>query len=119
MNALDMIPLASGRPDMVARWAQICHESHNRDEAWIAMLRHEGIKSAHPDDGWVDREKNIIRFVYPQFNDGAGVGDKIALGWPSEWRIVTITGRADWLEQWAFSPNDPSSAAGRVEERQR
>lgn len=113
MNALDMIPLAFGRPDMVARWAQICREAHDRDEAWIAMLRREGIKAAHPDDGWVDREKNTVCFAYPQFNDGAGVGDKIALGWASgKWRIVTITGRA--VERWAFSPNIPQSGTHEV-----
>lgn len=98
----------SARPDMVARWAKICHEAHDRDEAWIAMLRREGIKAAHPDDGWVDRENNTVHFAYPQFNDGAGIGDKIALGWASDkWRIVTITGRADGLllERWAFSSN--------------
>lgn len=72
------------------------------------MLRRAGIKAAHPDDGWVDRKKNTIHFAYPQFNDGAGIGDKIALGWSDKWRIVTILGRADGLllERWAFSSND-------------
>lgn len=110
MKALDMIPLAHGRPDMMARWAQICREAHDRDEAWIAMLRSHGIKAAHPDDGWVDRENNTVHFAYPQFNDGAGVGDKIALGWAfDKWRIVAITGKQEGycMERWKFSPITP------------
>lgn len=43
-------------------------------------LRKEGFKAAHPNDGWVDRENNIITLCYPQFNDGVGVGDKMMLG---------------------------------------
>lgn len=54
------------------------------------MLRRNGVKAAHPDDGWVNRERNGVRFCYPQFNDGAGVGDTVALGWPDRHRLVTI-----------------------------
>ncbi len=105
MNARDMISMASGRPDLVARWTQICHEAHDLEVAWLSMLRREGIKAAHPDDGWVNRQKNTVHFAYPQFDDGAGIGDRIALGWASDkWRIVTIMGRSDdLLERWAFS----------------
>ncbi|MFN9913434.1 MAG: hypothetical protein ACK53L_12660, partial [Pirellulaceae bacterium] len=93
MNSKDLIPLARGRPDLVARWASICIDADNKKEAWIAKLRNEGIKAAHPDDGWVDRIKNEVQFVYPQFNDGVCVGDRIALGWPTEWRTVTVVSK--------------------------
>ena len=111
MRAKDLIPLASGRPDMVARWAEICIEGDRKEDAWIAQLRSDGVKAAHPDDGWVDREKNTIHFAYPQFNDGVNIGDRIALGWPDKWRIVTVTGSADGilLERWAFSQNSKVS----------
>ena len=93
---------------MVARWAEICLEGDRKEDAWITQLRSDGVKAAHPDDGWVDREKNTIHFAYPQFDDGVKVGDRIALGWPDKWRIVTVTGREDGilLERWAFSPNN-------------
>jgi hypothetical protein len=55
-------------------------------------LRAEGVTAAHPDDGWVDRTRSCVQFVYPQFNDGVSVGDLIALGW--EWksyRLVRVT----------------------------
>jgi hypothetical protein len=59
---------------------------------WIEALRKRGIKAAHPDDGWVDRENNEVQLVYPQFNDGVEIGDTIALGWPwDKTRLVTVT----------------------------
>lgn len=60
--------------------------------AWVKPLREDGIRAAHPDDGWVDRNENTVCFCYPDFNDGAGVGDLVALGRPDEYRIVRLTG---------------------------
>ena len=60
------------------------------EQEWVARLRLEGIKAAHPDDGWVNREKNEVMLCYPQFNDGLNVGDLLALGWPDRWRIVRV-----------------------------
>lgn len=99
-----MVPLASGEPRLVARWAEICTKAQRQEDEWIEQLRSKGVKAAHPDDGWVDRVNNTIHFAYPQFDDGAGAGDKIALGWPDEYRIVTIIGEANGLilERWRF-----------------
>lgn len=82
----------SGQPEHVARAVEIdrCMAQEERD--WIADLRKDGVKAAHPDDGWVDRERNKVHLCYPQFNDGLKVGDLLALGWPrTHTRIVRVT----------------------------
>jgi hypothetical protein len=64
--------------------------------AWIEDLRGQGIKAAHPDDGWVDRQRNTIHLAYPQFNDGLAVGELLALGWPGDaMRVVRIVGSSE------------------------
>ena len=92
MSALNYIGLASGDPEFVAWWNAGCREDHTSEQRWIADLRAKDVKAAHPDDGWVDRKANSFQFAYPQFNDGAGVGDRVALGWHfAKTRIVRIT----------------------------
>lgn len=111
MNAY--IGLARGDASFVARWADICRQGQREHDEWVESLRAQGIKAAHPDDGWVDREKSTVHFAYPQFNDGVKVGDQIALGWPgkhNKTRIVTITAHVPGLfspetDRWAFSEN--------------
>lgn len=108
--------LVSGDPAMVALWHDICREMNAVQEAWIAELRAQGVKAAHPDDGWVDRKNNTLKFVYPQFNDGAEAGDLVALGWPpgslssSKHRIVRLKGvkPTNFSEHWAFEPVEAS-----------
>lgn len=87
-------------------WVRICMEAANEERDWIARLRAEGVKAAHPDDGWVDREANSVHFAYPQFDDGVEVGGLIALGWPDRHRLVRVTGRTDRLfsQRWLFDP---------------
>lgn len=59
--------------------------SNEIKEEWINILREDGFKMAHPDDGWVDRKDNILNPAYPQFDDSPEVGDLIMLGWhPNE-----------------------------------
>lgn len=82
----------SGLPDLVVRFASICRNMESEQEEWIAALRAAGVKAAHPDDGWVDRKNNTVKFVYPQFDDGATVGDLVALGWP-RWNSKTSAHR--------------------------
>ncbi|WP_206687265.1 hypothetical protein, partial [Streptococcus pseudopneumoniae] len=48
---------------------------------WVADLRAAGYKAAHPNDGWVNRGSMELFLSYPQFNDGAGIGDFVMLGW--------------------------------------
>ena len=60
--------------------------------AWIAALVAGGVKAARPEDGWVDRKNNMVCMLYCDFDDGAGVGDLVALGDHKQYRIVRITG---------------------------
>lgn len=71
----------------------ICEEANRLETAWIATLRSQGVKAAHPDDGWVNREASKIILQYPQFNDGLSEGDTLALGWPEQYRLVRVTRR--------------------------
>lgn len=79
-----------------ATWNQICDDMAREKRDWIARLRAQGYKAAHPNDGWVDRERNIITFCYPHFDDGAKSGDLMMLGWASEnpltrwWRPIRL-----------------------------
>ena len=81
-------------------------EYNQREREWVVRLREEGIKGAHPDDGWVNRESNEICFCYPQFNDDAGVGDRVALGNHERHRVVRLTdarrGLFTDLKYWKF-----------------
>ena len=81
-KAHDMLANCHGDPAILEVFREIVWESVRTQNAWIDALRAAGIQAAHPDDGWVDREKNRVQFVYPQFNAGARPGDLIALGWP-------------------------------------
>jgi hypothetical protein len=97
MNAQEMIGLCqTSNPGFAQLWADICIEGERKEKEWIAALRSHGVKAAHPNDGWIDREKNELHFCYPQFNDGAGIGDIVALGWasdaPGKTKFVRLTG---------------------------
>lgn len=83
--------LVYGPPEVVALWHDICDKQETTKRDWIAKLRAKGVKAAHPDDGWVDRENSTVCFCYPQFDDGPQVGDRIALGWPDGHRVVIVT----------------------------
>jgi hypothetical protein len=80
----DLRSCVSGDPEFVMRWIEIVDKSEREEKLWIEELRKNGFKAAHPNDGWVDRENNIITFAYPQFFDNADVGDLVMLGWPSD-----------------------------------
>jgi len=74
-------------------WIKIQKESKEEYKNWVIFLREKGIIAAHSDDGWVDREKNTLNLVYPEFNDGVKVGSLIALGCPEKYRVVKIIGQ--------------------------
>lgn len=58
---------------------------------WVDRLRAMGVKAAHPDDGWVNRDENRVHLSYPQFFDGLQEGDLLALGWSGDkFRLVRI-----------------------------
>lgn len=88
-------------PEFARLWIAGCDKAENDEKNWIAMLRSNGIKAAHPDDGWVSRKgqrnhmgrmgDNSVALCYPQFNDGIHPGDIIALGWHDKFRLVRVT----------------------------
>jgi hypothetical protein len=75
-------------------FAKVCQEMREEVKQWVEELRSRGVKAARHDDGWVDREKNTV-LIWPHdahFNDGAGLGDVIALGSPKKYRLVRLIG---------------------------
>ena len=116
MSSLSMIDLCTGDPEFVQRWNDGCRQSHRDELEWIEKLRSLGVKAAHPDDGWVNRERDSVHFCYPQFNDGVSEGDLIALGWHfDKARIVkvvrvdkmgSLTSRDSWTDYY-FKPYNP------------
>ena len=93
---MDLKNCVSGDPKFVALWHQICDEKDADQRRWVTALREAGFKAAHPNDGWVNRKDNEVFFSYPQFNDGAGIGDLVMLGWPwdkKSWRPVRLIGK--------------------------
>jgi hypothetical protein len=112
----------SGRHAFVSHARQVGREHRATEEAWVEALRAVGVKAAHPDDGWVDRKDNRVHLAYPQFNDGLGLGDWLALGHPGDMRIVRVIGmepnpfaigpdrerwyfRFDAAERWLIVPD--------------
>jgi hypothetical protein len=86
--------IVSGQPEHVVRSVATWRSRQEEERDWIAGLCAQGIKAAHPDDGWVDREKNRVHLEYPQFGSSRSlqIGDLLALGWPDRTRIVRVTG---------------------------
>jgi len=101
----DLRDCVSGDPVFVARWHEICDEADKAKAQWIADLRARGVRVAHPDDGWVDRDKDRLCLCYPQFNDGMKIGSIVALGNPDKYRLVEIIGYDKGIlgvEWWPF-----------------
>jgi len=124
--AMDIRNCVTADQKFVSLWHQICDKQDADEREWVAGLRAAGFKAAHPNDGWVNRKDCEMYFAYPQFNDGAVIGDIVMLGCPFDkqsWRPVrlidmrvTAIGKMVW---WKFE--DMSNAAltggesGRVE----
>lgn len=81
----------SASPEAVILFETIQAKMRKAIDEWIARLRAHGIKAAHPDDGWVDRKNNIVRFMFPYFNDNLSVGDIFVLGGYDKCRIMYCT----------------------------
>lgn len=72
-------------------WEDIADRHRQEQSLASALLLEMGVKLEHPDDGWVNRELNMVNPCYSRFNLGPCVGDLIALGWPwSGYRIVRV-----------------------------
>lgn len=93
----------SGEAWAVEHAIQFDHDWQAGEAAWVKHLRRCGLKAAHPDDGWVDREANTVRFCYPQFFDNPQVGDLIALGSHTGrgWRVVRLTAKDEPHPIWS------------------
>lgn len=115
MNLADQ--LMSGlraAPETRAEFQSIALEMQRDLDAWVASLRKAGVKAAHPDDGWVDRQRNTVRFNYPHFFDDPHIGDLVALGNPKYHpkgcaaRLVRLTHHEttswDHKGAWHFEP---------------
>lgn len=72
--------IVEGHDDFVDMYEKITNENIKKQEKWIAWLREYGVKLAHPNDGWNDRNRKIFTPAYPYFDDGVIIGDLIALG---------------------------------------
>ena len=88
------------------KWNQIVDNWDGREREWIESLRRQGVKAAHPDDGWVDRKINKVSFCYPQFNDGVKGGDIIALGNHLKHRLVKVWLVKPWKIQFCDNAVD-------------
>jgi len=84
------------RSDFASTWAKICIDQRTQKAEFISLMRGNGFKAAHPNDGWVDRQNLTIHMCYPYFDDGIQVGDKIMIAFasdaPEKRRPVLVTG---------------------------
>lgn len=75
--------MSSSDPAAVELWESIGARMANDEATWTEILRVRGVKLAHPDDGWVKRDRNRFHLSwYPQFDDHPEIGDLIAFGKP-------------------------------------
>jgi hypothetical protein len=75
----------------VSAYAKACADERERKAKWLSDLRAQGITTAAPDDGWVNREHNT--WMPPSYCDMLGpieVGTRVALGTPDSYRVVEI-----------------------------
>ncbi len=88
--------------DALVLWEQACIDHAKSATRWTELLRSQGVKLAHPYDGWVNEpgrndyqgtESYLNLSWYPQFNDIPEVGDLIALGRADglPYRLVRVT----------------------------
>lgn len=120
MDSAELRNCVRGSKEGVALWHQVCDEMETKQTNWVKSLRDAGIKAAHPNDGWVNRDSNELFFAYPQFNDGACIGDLVMLGWPTDeksQRLVRLIGKREtslgMMTWWKFQ--DVSNAGGQQE----
>lgn len=77
-------------------WTDICRPAQRSHNEWVVMLKANGVKLAHPDDGWVNRSENYIDPSYPSFDLNPQSGDLIALGTYEKYRLVRVTEIGLW-----------------------
>jgi hypothetical protein len=87
----------------VRAYDRICREEKQKETEWIKKLRAFGIKAAHPNDGWHEKEHQEVTLCYPRFNDGVEIGDQIALGDPDVFVVVKILKKTSGLRSATYS----------------
>lgn len=85
--------MTTDREDVHRTTKGIIERQEERKRIWIRDLRSMCVVAAHPDDAWVNRKASFVRMTYPTFDDGAKIGDLIALGDQSFCRVVKVIGR--------------------------
>ena len=89
--------------EFVKNYEDICRDAKENESIWIQKLRSLGIKGAHQDGGWHNREKNYFELSYPYFNDGVKTGDMFALGEPESFVVVTVsTTSGIWSKKYHY-----------------
>lgn len=78
-------------------FVDVCRRQQEAEQRWISKLILQGVVAIHPDDGWVNRERNEVYFCYPRYMkfEALKAGAMIALGNPEKYRLCRITGRRD------------------------
>lgn len=74
----------------VENYEKITFEDAKKRAEWVTKLRALGVKGAHADDGWHNREGNSFNLCYPHFNDGLEIGDMFALGDYQKFSVVIV-----------------------------
>jgi hypothetical protein len=99
----------TGPASVVASAIAFEQSERAKEQAWADDLIRRGVKAAHPDDGWVNREENTVTFAYPRFDHSPAAGDVIALGDPDKFRLVRVTDTRYWgvlcaMVTYSFDP---------------
>lgn len=82
--------MKSKNPEHIQTWTKICLDQKSKYNKWAEKLKAEGVKMAHPDDGWVDRKEDKVHPCYPEFKHNPQIGDLIVLGNPDKYRFVRV-----------------------------
>lgn len=106
-----VVPVGNGSSAacrFIDEWRRADADADAERSAWVEELTRLGVEIAHPDDGWVDRERSEVSFAYPTMKQRPpGVGVRVALGAPRSWRLVELTAevrRPLGASRWRFAP---------------
>jgi hypothetical protein len=96
-EALPYVPGATSEAgqEFMQQFAEAGARAATEAGSWYQALRAAGIGAAFLDDGWANREGNVLT-IFPtnkqyQFIDRLEIGTLVALGHPGEYRLVRLT----------------------------